>query len=502
MPCFSYGYTFGTRIATGGAPPSNGARSVKHTPQNEFRLIRDTELDDRIMVNRPWARTDLFGLSLTRANRGEMAKHIMALVGARQKSTINFVNAHCINIQRSDAEYRLALRNSDLLLPDGIGMEIAAEMHGVEIGENLNGTDLFPEICREAEDQGTGIFFFGGLPGVADRAADWAAVHFAELRIAGTQSGYYTAEDEEALIQRINHSHAGIVLVGLGVPLQEKWIARNRHRLNAAVVMGVGGLFDYYSGRIPRAPYLIRSCKSEWVWRLAMEPRRMAKRYIQGNATFLAYAVLEAMRFKGMIESANAFAKRAIDVLGAAMALLFLMPVFIATALSIRLEDNGPVFFRQTRIGMNGTPFSMIKFRSMFIDAEARRTALLAQSDRSGTCFKMREDPRITRTGRFIRRFSIDELPQLINVLLGSMSLVGPRPALPSEVSEYRGTHWERLGGKPGLTCSWQVKGRAEIPFARQAIMDRAYLKRTNIWVDVKLLLCTPGAVLGGRGAY
>ncbi len=266
--------------------------------------------------------------------------------------------------------------------------------------------------------------------------------------------------------------------------------------------MGVGGLFDYYSGRIPRAPQLVRTLKSEWMWRLAMEPRRMAKRYLWGNATFLAYAVREAAIARGLPGVANAAAKRALDIVLATLAIFALLPVFLATALSIRLEDRGPVFFRQTRIGENGTPFSMTKFRSMYSDAEARRAALLAQSDRDDTCFKMREDPRITRTGRLIRRFSIDELPQLFNVLSGSMSLVGPRPALPSEVTKYRGTHWLRLMGKPGITCTWQVRGRAEIPFERQVIMDRAYLKRTNLWVDLKLLLCTPGAVLSGRGAY
>ena len=144
----------------------------------------------------------------------------------------------------------------------------------------------------------------------------------------------------------------------------------------------------------------------------------------------------------------------------------------------------------------------MIKFRSMYTDAEARRAALLAQSDRAGTCFKMQDDPRITRVGKIIRRFSIDELPQLLNVLGGSMSLVGPRPALPSEAASYRDRQWERLGGKPGITCSWQVKGRAEIPFHRQAIMDRAYLRRRSFVTDLRLLAMTVPAVIGGRGAY
>lgn len=475
---------------------------MKYTPTNEFRFIPGAEFSDRIEANREWPISHIFGLQLARAGRREMAQHILSRVGARKCSTINFVNAHCVNLAHEDAAYRDALNASDLLLPDGVGMEIAAKMSGTELGENLNGTDLFPELCREAEEEGTGLFLLGGLPGVADGAAEWATLHFPALRIAGTQSGYFDARDEDALIERINRSHAGIILVGFGVPLQEKWIARNRHRLNAPVVMGVGGLFDYYSGRIPRAPQLVRALKSEWVWRLAMEPRRMAGRYIIGNAVFLARAAIEGAASRGAFDRFNKVGKRALDILGASMAIIALLPIFIATALSIRLEDRGPVLFRQTRIGADGAPFSMIKFRSMYTDAEKRRKVLLSQSERDGTCFKMRNDPRITRTGRFIRRFSIDELPQLFNVLGGSMSLVGPRPALPSEVTTYQGSHWQRLNGKPGITCTWQVRGRAEIPFERQAIMDRAYLKRTNLWVDIKLLLCTPGAVLGGRGAY
>lgn len=475
---------------------------MKYTPSREFQLVPGAQVADRIEAARPWPTTDLFDLPLVCAGRTEMARHILGRVGALKQSTINFVNAHCVNQQHKDPAYRDALKSSDLLLPDGVGMEIAAKLGATELGENLNGTDLFPEICREAEEEGTGIFLLGGLPGVADGAADWATAHFPALRIAGTHSGYFDRANEDALIERINRSHAGIVMVGFGVPLQEKWISRNRHKLSAPVVMGVGGLFDYYSGRIPRAPKLVRACKAEWIWRLAMEPRRMAKRYIWGNALFLAHAAFAGAQARGLTKKANAAAKRGLDVIGAGLAILALMPIFIATALSIRLEDKGPVLFRQTRIGSDGTPFSMIKFRSMYTDAEERRKALLSQSERDGTCFKMRNDPRITGTGRFIRRFSIDELPQLFNVLFGSMSLVGPRPALPSEVAAYRGSHWQRLAGKPGITCTWQVRGRAEIPFERQAIMDRAYLKRTNLWVDIKLLLCTPGAVLGGRGSY
>ena len=445
---------------------------------------------------------DLFGLSLSSASPEAAASHIVRKTAHGAKTTVSFINAHCINVARKSKAYREALSHSDLLLPDGIGLEVAARMSGCDKPDNLNGTDLFPLICERAAVEGAGLFFLGGNPGVADRAAAWACGEWPSLRIRGTEHGFFDRNDEDALIERINRSGAAILFVGLGVPLQEEWIARNRDRLDVPVVLGVGGLFDYYSGRIPRAPQAVRTARCEWAWRLAMEPRRMAGRYLLGNAVFLAHAAMEAAARRGAPALAGRIAKRAFDIAAATLALIGLFPIFLATALAIRMEDNGPVFFRQTRIGAGGRTFSMIKFRSMYTDAEERRAALLAQSDRAGTCFKMQDDPRITRTGKIIRRLSIDELPQIFNVLAGSMSVVGPRPALPGEVAQYHGRQWERLSGKPGITCSWQVKGRAEIPFHRQAIMDRAYLRRQSFATDLKLIAMTVPAVIGGRGAY
>lgn len=194
--------------------------------------------------------------------------------------------------------------------------------------------------------------------------------------------------------------------------------------------------------------------------------------------------------------------KRLMDIAIAGSVLLFGAPVLIALGLAIKLEDGGPIFFRQTRIGERGRPFTMFKFRSMVVDAEKRRQALLASSDRDSVCFKMKRDPRVTRVGTLLRRTSLDEIPQLINVLLGDMAVVGPRPALPVEVATYDGLSWSRLGGKPGLTCTWQVSGRAEIPFQQQVRMDVDYLRSQSPWTDIVLLFKTVPAVLSGRGAY
>ena len=446
--------------------------------------------------------TQLFGLPLVNAHPEDVAHAIVERAAHGLNSTLAFINAHCINTLKSDPAYGRALARADALLPDGSGMSIAARMAGERISHNLNGTDLFPLLCREAAAQEEGLFLLGGHPGVAAAASATMRQSMPGLNICGTQHGYFTADEEAALIARINASGASILLVGLGVPHQEKWIARNRDKLDVAVVMGVGGLFDYYSNRIPRAPQWVRAIGQEWIWRLMQEPRRMAGRYLLGNPLFLARAVAHAWEARGHAERYAAASKRTLDLSIALLACVLLGPLFAALCLLITLDDRGPVFFRQTRIGANGKPFRMWKFRSMAVDAEKRRAELLAQSERDGVCFKMKRDPRITRVGGWLRRLSLDELPQLFNVVRGEMSIVGPRPALPQEVLTYDDRSRQRLLGAPGLTCSWQVSGRAEIPFEQQVEMDIAYLEKRSLVGDIALIARTVPAVVSGRGAY
>lgn len=446
--------------------------------------------------------TSLFSLSLLRAERAETIRALASFAAQGVRLTVNFVNAHCINVARSDAGYAAILKDSDVLLPDGSGIRLAARIAGTDTGDNLNGTDLFPGLCEAAAAAGTPIFLLGGTPDVAALAAAEMQKRYPTLIVAGTHHGYFDDEAASGVIATINASGAGMLFVGFGVPRQEQWIARFRAQIAVPVVLGVGGLFDYYSNRIPRAPALIRRFGCEWVWRLAQEPRRLAGRYLVGNPLFVARAVNHALAARGAKQQLSAAIKRSFDLAAALVLLTLLAPLFAVVALGIKLEDRGPILFRQTRIGAGGRPFLMLKFRSMVIDAEERRAALLDNSERDEICFKMRRDPRITRVGALLRRFSLDELPQILNVALGSMSLVGPRPALPSEVATYAGRSWQRLLGKPGITCIWQVSGRAEIAFDTQVEMDIAYLGRRSLLTDLHLLLRTIPAVVGGRGAY
>ncbi len=446
--------------------------------------------------------TSLFDFSLLNASRAETADALVNLAHQGVPLVVNFVNAHCINLSRSHSGYAATLRDSDTLLPDGAGVRLAARLAGTQTGDNLNGTDLFPDVCERAAARGVSIFLIGGSPGVAAAAAAEMQARVPGLQIAGTQHGYFGDAENDAVIETINASGAAILFVGFGVPRQELWIARHRDRIDVPVLLGVGGLFDYYSSRIPRAPLALRRVGGEWLWRLWQEPRRLARRYLVGNTVFIGRALREGYLAHGFAAQVNAGIKRAFDALSAALLLTLLAPVLLAVAAAIKIEDRGPVLFRQTRIGAGGRPFMMLKFRSMHVDAEARRAALLAQSDRDAVCFKMRLDPRITRVGAVIRRFSLDELPQILNVIRGDMSLVGPRPALPTEVVTYHGRSWQRLGGKPGITCIWQVSGRAEISFDQQVEMDISYLGMRGLITDLGLLLRTIPAVIGGRGAY
>lgn len=193
--------------------------------------------------------------------------------------------------------------------------------------------------------------------------------------------------------------------------------------------------------------------------------------------------------------------KRAMDFVVSLVMLIVLSPLLLVIALLIKFTSPGPVFFKQERMGMNKRKFKLIKFRSMVVDAEQRKKDLAALNEQEGPVFKIKNDPRITPIGRFIRKTSIDELPQLINVIKGEMSLVGPRPPLPTEVDQYDWIYRRRLSIKPGLTCLWQVGGRNNIPFSRWMELDREYIDNWSIWLDIKILLKTIPVVLFGRGA-
>ena len=195
--------------------------------------------------------------------------------------------------------------------------------------------------------------------------------------------------------------------------------------------------------------------------------------------------------------------KRAIDIICSLLGLILLMPVFFIIVALIKLEDrNGPVLFKQIRVGKDNKQFYMYKFRSMVTDAEELKESLLQQNEATGPIFKMKDDPRVTNIGKFIRRTSLDELPQLVNVLKGEMSLVGPRPPLLDEVEKYTSYERQRLSVTPGLTCYWQVSGRSNLGFEQWIELDLKYISERSLLVDSKLIVKTVFVLFGSKDAY
>ncbi len=222
----------------------------------------------------------------------------------------------------------------------------------------------------------------------------------------------------------------------------------------------------------------------------------------RGRALLHTRLWLKSAVWRGVIAT-SLLIKRGLDILAGTAGLLALSPLLLTVIALIKLEDRGPIFFRQTRVGLRGRLFGMWKFRSMVMNADKLKDTLLAQNEmQGGVTFKMKNDPRITRIGKYLRKFSIDEMPQLYNVLQGDMSLVGPRPPVPREVQEYTVEDRQRLLAKPGLTCFWQVGGRSEIDFNGQVRLDVEYIKSQSVWLDIKLLFKTVPAVVFGKGAY
>jgi exopolysaccharide biosynthesis polyprenyl glycosylphosphotransferase len=251
---------------------------------------------------------------------------------------------------------------------------------------------------------------------------------------------------------------------------------------------------------LKHTPLLLSMCEFEGV-RL----RVVAEFFPTRRAARLSLALLDSIPLITFSHSPDeAFfmvAKRGLDLLGSLVALLLSAPVMLAAAAAIKLSSAGPVFYTQERCGLRGRRFRLVKFRSMVANAEQRIDELRQLNEMDGPAFKIKNDPRITPVGRWLRRTSIDELPQLFNVVLGHMSLVGPRPPLPSEVREYDDWHRRRLSVKPGITCLWQISGRNEVGFHRWMELDLEYIDNCSLWMDVKILARTIPAVLSGRGA-
>lgn len=682
--------------------------------------------------------SNVLGVKIDRLNTEQVIRRLEQFIASGKSHHVVYVNVDGINKSFFDKKYRRIVQEADLVYPDGMGVVWASWFTQRALPERVNAADFLPKLCQICVQKGYKIYLLGGQRGVARCAAENLQQEFPGLQIVGTHHGFFRAEQEEEIIERINRSHAQILLVGLGVPRQEKWISHNLSNLKVPVCWCVGALFDYYSLRIRRAPVLLKKIGLEWAFRLALEPKRLWRRYVVGNFIFLfrlfaalildtafislgwigAYwiryalndimpktinpfapylyglpgivilwllsctyfglykqreetskieefstivktvflGLLIAMAFsflfkefqfgrsvvflsgflnlfllsfshrimgkidarlaqryqlkrilivgtgklaqrverevedspegyhvvgfvaeeerlklklqehqmvgdiselerlisykkineiwvatKGMglsekmnlvaqwkeidcefkivseafrpfaarvhidkvgglplfdltrskIGSGYEYAKAIMDFIAALGIIFFTLPLWLLLALAIKLESPGSVFFTQQRAGKDGKTFQVYKFRTMH--SSARKYAM--GPERKG-------DPRITKLGEFLRQWSLDELPQLLNVLKGQMSMVGPRPEMVFIAQSYQPWERERLKVKPGITGLWQVAGRKELPLHKHIEYDFYYIKHRSIFLDMSIMWKTIAAVFRRRGAY
>ncbi len=234
---------------------------------------------------------NLFDIPIQNVTLQDAVEQIIASTDQPETTIIQFVNAHCVNISRKDLDYKHLLQQNRINYADGIGMKIASRIFGNPLVDNVNGTDLFPPLCGVLEAADKAIFFLGAHPHVVERVVRNTETNYPKLTIAGYHTGYFPLEETQRVLDQINQAHPDVLLVAMGVPLQEKWIHKHRNELQVPVMMGVGGLFNFYSGVIPRAPLWMRRMGLEWLHRLVQEPLRLWRRYLIGNVSFLLYTL-------------------------------------------------------------------------------------------------------------------------------------------------------------------------------------------------------------------
>jgi N-acetylglucosaminyldiphosphoundecaprenol N-acetyl-beta-D-mannosaminyltransferase len=237
------------------------------------------------------SREEMRGVGISNITMTEALDAIESRFHGDGCTQVSFVNADCLNKAAEDSRYRSVLQRSWLVLPDGIGVKMAGKLLGFKVRDNVNGTDMFPLLCQRLSARSGSIFLLGARPGVPDAVAQWIRRNFPEVVISGVIDGF--RKDDEAIVAEINAASPDVLLVAKGAPLQEMWIAEHRDSLDARICIGVGGLFDFFSGRIPRAPRWMRRSGTEWVYRLYQEPQRMWRRYLLGNFLFIANIMLE-----------------------------------------------------------------------------------------------------------------------------------------------------------------------------------------------------------------
>ena len=469
------------------------------------------------------------GISFSDLTRDAFINWVSLALLTPGNQTLIFADSLALNHCQSDPLAMETLKRAELVIPRGRSLKVQLQGLGRQLKGEPHVSRLYDELLVEIEHRQLHICFLSASDKEARTIETLLLARYPKLdfsiEIMGGQYRFSTSE----LAAKLNSADTRIVLSLLPSPQQERLLSRLNLHLKHQLLVGLGsGFTDALSQMQSLNPGIlgtlrgwVRSRRHSIVLRPHHWPSYIARSLFQGrekeqesqiNSSLVSSGwrtrqlrtgiAVKAMSFRGKRKLGMIF-KRLIDLFGVGAGLLLLSPLLLLVALTIKLTSKGPIFYSQIRVGRFGKRFRMWKFRSMYTDADRRKAELEAQNEmQGGVLFKMKKDPRITPIGRIIRRLSIDELPQLFNVMTGEMSLVGPRPALPQEVEAYPVLARARLEVKPGLTGLWQISGRSDLPFDKQVLLDTAYVHTQSTTNDIKLIAKTIPAVISGKGAY
>lgn len=481
------------------------------------------------------------GLHLSSLSRPELTEWLNIVLASPRCNTILFVdNQTCAQLS-DDPQLRIELRHANLLLPASYGVSAAVNIVNTDNAPDIPVDDLSNTLLTalsvrqlkaclltETEQQYADL-----KPSLVHSYPNFDFTHITRFHADG--------QFESDLLNAINASGADVLISVLKASSQAYMLAEFQRKLKIPLAIGLGNQFGdtdkvdlppYNAGRRGKLHRLWSGCRY-WEQQLGYRsmqavsgvrrglvslkkkvklnnPQASKKQTISpvltrsglGLQGWRAWISLRAKMWRFYCRFQR-YLKRFIDIVGSGVGLLCLSPLLLSVLALIKVTSPGPIFYSQTRVGYQGKTFRMWKFRSMYTDADARKAELMAQNEVSGdVIFKMKNDPRITPLGRVIRRLSIDELPQLFNVLKGDMSLVGPRPAIEREVAEYPILARARLEAMPGLTGLWQISGRSDLPFDKQILLDHTYVYTQSTSNDLKLIAKTIPTVISGKGAY
>jgi len=425
---------------------------------------------------------NISGIKISNLNTQEFLELLLVPNSRARTKKVLYVNAHSINIASQDYKFKDIINNSDILYVDGWWVVWLSRLLGKPLKERISAGDFFDIFINKCIEEKKSLYFLGGGCSLSQELSSVLGRKYPALLVAGLSPGYFGLEEESKIVDKINQSKPDILLVGMGSPRQEYFIARNASRLEADFVWAVGGLFNLLSGRSKPAPFIMKRLGLEWLFRLFQEPGRLWKRYLFGNAVFLYRALVEIMFHWLNLDKEKLvynIIKRAIDIFLSLVMIFLLSPLFILISLGIILDSCGPALFLHKRVGKGGKEFIIYKFRTLLKSADP----YMEKPNDSDAC--------ISRFGRFLRKSYLDELPQLFNVLKGDMSLVGPRPEMPFIVDRYNAEQRKRLLVTPGITGLWQINRPQNIYIHANLEFDQDYIKNRSTFLDAVIFLKT-----------